>query len=339
MRDIIKRIKEVQILLGHTLQPAVQWATQPYNPYYPYNGGQSLYGQAPQNPPFQPQQGTALAQPSVPPNTTSQPKLNFMAGKSVSFAPEVETVHGVKEVIKDVISGVRNNFTDEISELKNALVSNQRQLGDSFRDFKTDVKDYLYNQSKDIDQSFDRLHQVKEFKDYRKKDRSRDFGRDSGRTRDRNFERSFRDESRTPSRDRYNSRSPSKSPGRDRNISWDRNRNDDWDRNRNTLDKRKGWDKRRDWNKDRDRRDRRDRSPSIERSGRNRPRSGSGTRYKDMTCYWCGTKGHTFRSCQQLEEYVILKGRQKRSRSSQFIHSCKAFYLDRRNIVSDVGPT
>ena len=97
-----------------------------------------------------------LAQPSVPPNTTSQPKLNFMAGKSVSFAPEVGTVHGVKEVIKDVISGVRNNFT----ELKNALVSNQRQLGDSFRDFKTDVKDYLYNQSKDIDQSFDRLHQV-----------------------------------------------------------------------------------------------------------------------------------------------------------------------------------
>ena len=234
-----------------------------------------------------------------------------MAGKSVSFAPKVETVHGVKEVIKDVISGVRNNFTDEISELKNALVSNQRQLGDSFRDFKTDVKDYLYNQSKDIDRSFDRLHQVKEFKDYRKKDRSRDFGRDSGRTRDRNFERSFRDESRTPSRDRYNSRSPSKSPGRDRNISRDRNRNDDWDRNRNTWDKRKGWDKRRDWNKDRDRRDRRDRSPSIERSGGNRPRSGSGTRHKDMTCYWCGTKGHTFRSCQQLEEYVILKGRQR----------------------------
>ena len=99
MRDIIKRIKEVQILLGHTLQPAVQWATQPYNPYYPYNGGQNLYGQAPQNPPFPPQQGTALAQPSVPPNTTSQPKLNFMAGKSVSFAPEVETVHWVKEVI------------------------------------------------------------------------------------------------------------------------------------------------------------------------------------------------------------------------------------------------
>ena len=79
---------------------------------YPYGGimyppgsaypGQTLGTQGGPTPSFPPQEQAQVA--------GQQPKMNFMAAKSVSFSPQLETVIGVKDALTDVVG--------EISALK-----------------------------------------------------------------------------------------------------------------------------------------------------------------------------------------------------------------------------
>ena len=55
-------------------------------------------------------QGSTI--PSFPPQGQTQvagqqPKMNFMAAKSVSFSPQLETMIGVKDVLTDVAGEIR----------------------------------------------------------------------------------------------------------------------------------------------------------------------------------------------------------------------------------------
>ena len=117
--DVIQRVKEVQQFFGQTIPTPAQWTGYPmgwHNPNpqgmqhphgYMMPPGVTYPGQTPvakgANPTPFPPQGQTQA-------TGQQPKMNFMAAKSVSFSPQLETVIGVKDALTEVAG--------EISALK-----------------------------------------------------------------------------------------------------------------------------------------------------------------------------------------------------------------------------
>ena len=304
--DVIQRVKEVQQFLGQTIPPPVQWTGYPMewqnpNPQgvqYPYGGiiyppGAAYPGQTPST------QGSTV--PSFPPQGQApvagqQPKMNFMAAKSVSFSPQLETVIGVKDALTDVageISALKSQFS-------NNLDTKLRQIREELKDssslrMKDDLQDFLHNQTKAMDRSIEKLVHVMD-KQSSRRDREKDWDKNRSRDRDRNngyrgsYRDSYRDQSRSPSRDRY-SRSPSRSPGY-RDYRRDRDRNRDRDRDRDYRD--------RDY--------RRDRSASNDGYDNSRPRSGSGVRYNpNIICRYCQEKGHIQAKCPQLEKDLKIK--------------------------------
>ena len=232
--DVIQRVKEIQQFLGQTIPPSVQWAGYPMGWQYPNSQGmQYPYGyMMPLGPAYPGQIPVTRGSPcpSFTPQGQAQtagqqPKMNFMAAKSISFTPQLETVVGVQDALTEVaaeISALKSQFSNNL-DLKVSLI---RELKDSssFR-MKDDLQDYLHYQTKAMDRSIDMLTQVME-KYSREKDRHNDGGfRDPHRD-------SYREQSRSQSRDGY-SRSPSRSPGeyRDYRRDIDRNR----DRNRDEI--------------------------------------------------------------------------------------------------------
>ena len=303
--DVIQRVKEVQQFLGQIIPPPVQWTGYPMgwqNPnsqgvQYPYGGimfppGAAYPGQTPST------QGSTI--PSFPPQgqaqaTGQQPKMNFMAAKSVSFSPQLETVIGVKDALTDV-AGEINALKSQFS---NNLDTKLRQIREELKDssslrMKDDLQDFLHNQTKAMDRSIEKLVHVMD-KQSSRRDREKDWDKNRSRDRDRNAGyrgsyRDYRDQSRSSSRDRY-SRSPSRSPG--------------------YRDYRRDRDRDRDRNRDRDRDYRRDRSASNDGYESSRPRSGSGVRYNpNIICRYCQGKGHIQAKCPQLERDLKM-GNQK----------------------------
>ena len=248
--------------------------------------GQNPSAQGTTIPPFPPQN-----QPQV---AGQQPKMNFMAAKSVSFSPQLETVIGVK----DALTGVAGEIIVLKSQFSNNLDTKLRQIREELKDssslrMKDDLQDFLHNQTKAMDRSIEKLVHVMD-KQSNRRDRERDWDKNRSRDRDRNagyrdsYRDSYRDQSRSPSRDRY-SRSPSRSPGY-RDYRRDRDRNRD---------------------RDRDRDYRRDRSASNDGYESSRPRSGSGVRYNpNIICRYCQGKGHIQAKCPQLEKDLKI-GNQK----------------------------
>ena len=216
--------------------------------------------------------------PSFPPQGQAQtagqqPKMNFMAAKSVSFSPQLETVIGVKDVLTEVageISALKSQFSNNL-DLKLRQIREELKDSSSFR-MKDDLQDYLHYQTKAMDRSIDKLTQVME-KYSREKDRHND-----GEFRN-SHKDSYREQSRSQSRDGY-LRSPSRSPGEYRDYRRDRDR---------------------DRYKDRDYR--RDRSRSGDGYDNPRLRSSSGVGYNpNITCRYCQEKGHIQADCPQLEK-------------------------------------
>ena len=256
--DVIQRVQEVQQFLGQTVPPHVQWTGYPYGWQYPYgymmHPGSAYPGQTPGT------QGgsTSSCPPQVQTQVASQqPKMNFMAAKSVSFSPQLETIIGVKDALTDVageINALKSQFSKNL-DTKLQQIREELKDSSSLR-MKDDLQDFLYNQAKAMDRSIEKLVHVMDKQSNR---RDGDWNKNRSRDRERNngyrgsYIDSYKDQSRLPSRDRY-SRSPSRSPGGYRDYIRDRVR-------------------------DRDRDYRRDRSASGDGYDTSRPRSGSGVRY------------------------------------------------------------
>ena len=237
---MIQRVKEVQQFLGQTIPPSVQWAGYPMGWQYPnLQGIQYPYGYVmPPGPAYPGQVPVAQSGPAphFPPQgqaqtASQQPEMNFMAAKSVSFSPQLETVIGVKDALIEVageISAFKSHFSNNL-DLKVRQIREELKDSSSFR-MKDDLQDYLHYQTKAMDRSIDKLTQVME-KYSREKDRHND-----GEFRN-SYKDSYREQSKSHSGDGY-LRSPSRSPGeyryyrRDRDRDRDRNRDSDKDKDR-----------------------------------------------------------------------------------------------------------
>ena len=116
--NIIQRVKEVQQFLGQNIPPPVQlpvyrmpqWPGPAPQGAYPYPYGM-MYPQQPSfMPPHQNPMGypwTAIPFPPQGKNVNSdQQKMNFMAAKSVSFAPQLETTMVSASGMKDALSDI-----------------------------------------------------------------------------------------------------------------------------------------------------------------------------------------------------------------------------------------
>ena len=210
---------------------------------------------------------------------SDQQKMNVMAAKSVSFAPQLETpitVSGVKDAVKDAFSDIAG----EISFLKSQFLENKlKHIRDDISGLRTkdDLQDFLHYQTKAMNRTIEKLIDMVDRQNTeieRNKDKDK-------RLRDRNeeYRNSYRgsyrnqDESRSSSGDRY-----SKSPNRS---------SDGYKNYRNDID--------RDY--------RRHRSTSRDRYDIPRPRNGSGVRYNpNIICRYCQRKGHIQAECPQLEK-------------------------------------
>ena len=292
--DVIQRVKEVQQFLGQTIPPTVQWTGYPMGWQYPNSQGMqypyeimmppgpAYPGQTPvaqdgPTPSFLPQEQTQIV--------GRQPKINFMATKSVSFSPQLETLIGVKNALTEVsgeISALKSQFFKNLDS-KVRQIREELKDSSSFR-MKDDLQEYLHYQTKVMDRSIEKLIQVME-KYSREKDRHND-----GEFRN-SHRYSYREQSRSQSRDGY-LRSPSRSPGGYIDYRRDRDRDGNRDRDR---------DKDRDRYRDRDYR--KDRSTSRDGYDNPRLRSHSGARYNPNIIYiYCQEKRHIQADCPQLEK-------------------------------------
>ena len=305
--DIIQRVKEVQQFLGQNIPPPAQWPGYtmpqwPGQPAQPYPYGM-MYPQQP-NPMYPNQNPMGCQPPAFPPQAqgtnSDKSKMNFMAAKSVSFAPQLETTmvsaNGVKDALSDIAGEICDLKTHLAENLDHKLMHVREELNNSSElRIKDELADFIHVQNKVMDRKLERLIDAiqtheKDIERERDKLRSRDRDRDRDRDRNGNKDRargynSYRnyrnqDQSRSPSGDRY--RSTSRSPGRYR-----------------------------DYKDDRDRDYRRDRSYSRERYDNPRQRNGSGVRYNpNIICNYCQGKGHIQAKCPQLEKDLKL-GNQK----------------------------
>ena len=328
--DVIQRVKEVQQFLGQNIPPPAQWPAYgmpqwpgqmpqgtypyPYGMMYPQQPSSVHPNQHPmgyQHPPFPPQgQG---------PNTDQQ-KMSFMAAKSVSFAPKLETTMVSASGMKDALSDIAG----EICELKARFAENLDHKLLHVRDelknsselrIKDELADFLHHQNKVMDRKIERLIDAieahdKEMEREKEKMRSRDRDRNGDRYRDRDgnryggyssYRNSYRnqdqDQSRSPSGDRY--RSTSRSPGR---------------YNRDYRDDTNGSFKR-------------NRSYSRERYDNQRQKNGSGPKYNpNIICNYCQGKGHIQAKCPQLEKDLKM-GNQKIKDLTIEPNKEKAFFL------------
>ena len=285
--DVIQRVKEVQQFLGQNIPPPAQWPAygMPQWPgTYPYPYGM-MYPQQPSSmhPNQNPMGYQGVAAPFPPQGQSAnsdQQKMNVMAAKSVSFAPQLETpitVSGVKDAVKDAFSDIAG----EISFLKSQFLENKlKHIRDDISGLRTkdDLQDFLHYQTKAMNRTIEKLidmvdRQNTEIERNKDKDRLRD--RDRNEEYRNSYRGSYRnqDESRSSSGDRY-----SKSLNRS---------SDGYENYRNDID--------RDY--------RRDRNTSRDRYDIPRPRNGSRVRYNpNIICRYCQRKGHIQAECPQLEK-------------------------------------
>ena len=327
--DIIQRVKEVQQFLGQNIPPPAQWPAYgmpqwpgPVPPGgYPYPYGmmypqQSSSGTAYQSPMGYP--GTNIPFPPQGQNANSeQPKMNFMAAKSVSFAPQLETTmvsaSGMKDALSDIageICALKTRFAENLDQ-KLMHVRDELKNSSELR-IKDELADFIHVQNKVMDRKLERLIdaiQTHEKDLEREKDKMRSRNRerykdDGGRQGYNSYRNSYRnqDQSRSPSGDRY--RSTSRSPGR-----YNRDYRDD--RNGNF---------------------RRDRSYSRERYDNQRQRNASGNKYNpNIICNYCQGKGHIQAKCPQLEKDLKM-GNQKIKDMTIEPSKDKAFFLTEEKV-------
>ena len=252
--DIIQRVKEVQQFLGQNIPPPAQWppyggvpwsGTTPQGAYpYPYG---MMY---PQQPPQQNPMGYPGATVPFPPQgqNTSTEKMNFMAAKSVSFAPQLETTmvsaSGMKDTLSDIageICALKTRFAENL-DAKLMHVRDELKNSSELR-IKDELADFIHVQNKVMDRKLERLIdaiQAHEKDLEREKDKLRSRGREryqggDGNRQGYNSYRNYRDQdqSRSPSGDRYSGdryngnryRSTSRSPGRYNRDYRDNDRN------------------------------------------------------------------------------------------------------------------
>ena len=333
--DIIQRVKEVQQFLGQNIPPPAQWPTygmpqwagQTPQGTYPYPYGM-MY---PQQPPQQSSMGYPGTTVPFPPQgqNTGPEKMNFMAAKSVSFAPQLETTmvsaSGMKDALSDIageICALKTRFAENL-DAKLMHVRDELKNSSELR-IKDELADFIHVQNKVMDRKLERLIdaiQTHERDLEREKDklRSRDRERYKGGDGNRQGYNSYRnnrdqDQSRSPSGDRYGQdrydrnryRSSSRSPGR-----YDRDYRDN-DRNGNY---------------------RRDRSYSRERyDNQKNQRNGSGSKYNpNIICNYCQGKGHIQAKCFQLEKDLKM-GKQKITDMTIEPTKDKAFFLTEEKV-------
>ena len=332
--DIIQRVKEVQQFLGQNIPPPAQWpaygmpqwAGQTPQGTYPYPYGM-MY---PQQPPQQNPMGYPGTVPFPPQGQNTGPeKMNFMAAKSVSFAPQLETTmvsaSGMKDALSDIageICALKSRFAENL-DAKLMHVRDELKNSSELR-IKDELADFIHVQNKVMDRKLERLIdaiQAHERDLEREKDklRSRDRERYKGGDGNRQGYNSYRnhrdqDQSRSPSGDRYGQdrydrnryRSSSRSPGR-----YDRDYRDN-DRNGNY---------------------RRDRSYSRERyENQKNQRNGQGNKYNpNIICNYCQGKGHIQAKCFQLEKDLKM-GKQKIKDMTIEPTKDKAFFLTEEKV-------
>ena len=319
--DVIQRVKEVQQFLGQNIPPPAQWPAygMPQWPgqmpqgTYPYPYGM-MY---PQQSPMNPNQTMGYQHPPFPPqgqgSNTDQQRMNFMAAKSVSFAPKLETnmvtASGMKDALSDIAGEICELKTRFAENLDHKLMHVRDELKNSSElRIKDELADFIHHQNKVMDRKLERLISAIETHDkemerekekMRSRDRDRYRGGDGNRQGYNSYRNSYRDQdqSRSPSGDRY--RSHSRSPGR-----YNRDYRDD--RNGNF---------------------RRDRSYSRERYENQRQRNGSTSKYNpNIICNYCQGKGHIQAKCPQLEKDLKM-GNQKIKDMTIDPNKDKAFFL------------
>ena len=313
--DIIQRVKEVQQFLGQNIPPPAQWPgyampqwpgqNAQQMPPYPYG---MMYPQQPHPPQgmYPNQNLMGHQQTPFPPQGqnagSDQSKMNFMAAKSVSFSPQLETImvsaNGMKDALSDIAGEISTLKTQFASNLDHKLMHIRDELkSSSDLRIKHDLQDFLHHQNKVMDRKIERLIDVIETHDKdrerelnrlrsreRDEDRDRDRNRDRGRQRGYNnsynsYRNSYRDQDQSRSPSGYRYRSNSRSPGRYRDS-----RDDNGNYNRN-------------------------RSYSRERYD-NQRRNGSGKYNPNIICNYCQGKGHIQAKCPQLEKDLKM-GNQK----------------------------
>ena len=326
--DIIQRVKEVQQFLGQNIPPPAQWPAYGMPPWtgstpqgtYPYP-----YGMYPQQPPQQNPMGYPGTTVPFPPQgqNTSTEKMNFMAAKSVSFAPQLETTmvsaSGMKDALSDIageICALKTRFAENL-DTKLMHVRDELKHSSELR-IKDELADFIHSQNKIMDRKLERLidaiqaheRDLEREKDkMRSRDRERYKGGDSNRQGYNSYRNSYRnqDQSRSPSGDRYSGdryRSSSRSPGRYN----------------------------RDYKDDRNGSFRRDRSYSRERYDNQKQRNGSGNKYNpNIICNYCQGKGHIQAKCAQLEKDLKM-GKQKIKEMTIERSKEKAFFMTEEKV-------
>ena len=298
--DIIQRVKEVQQFLGQNIPPPAQWSTYGMPQWagqtppgtYPYSYGM-MYPQQPpqQNPMGYP--GTTVPFPPQVQNTNAE-KMNFMAAKSVSFAPQLETTmvsaSGMKDALSDIageICALKTRFAENL-DAKLMHVRDELKNSSELR-IKDELADFIHVQNKVMDRKLERLIdaiQTHERDLEREKDKLRSREREryngNGNRQGYNSYKNYRDQdqSRSPSGDRYDRgryRSSSRSPGRYSKDYRDNDRNGNY---------------------------RRDRSYSRERyDNQKNQKNGPGNKYNpNIVCNYCQGKGHIQAKCFKLEK-------------------------------------
>ena len=333
--DIIQRVKEVQQFLGQNIPPPAQWPAYGMPPWtgttpqgaYPYPYGM-MYPQQPpqQNPMGYP--GTTVPFPPQGQNTGTE-KMNFMAAKSVSFAPQLETTmvsaSGMKDALSDIageICALKTRFAENL-DAKLMHVRDELKNSSELR-IKDELADFIHVQNKVMDRKLERLIdaiQAHERDLEREKDKLRSRDRErykdgDGNRQGYNAYRSYRDQNqnRSPSGDRYSGdryngnryRSSSRSPGRYNRDYRDNDRNGSY---------------------------RRDRSYSRERyDSQKNQRNGQGNKYNpNIICNYCQGKGHIQAKCPELEKDLKL-GKQKIKDMITEPSKEKAFFLTEEKV-------
>ena len=333
--DIIQRVKEVQQFLEQNIPPPAQWPAYGMPPWsgptqqgaYPYPYGM-MYPQQPsqQNPMGYP--GTTVPFPSQGQNTSTE-KMNFMAAKSVSFAPQLETTMvsagGMTDALSDIageICALKTRFAENL-DAKLMHVRDELKNSSELR-IKDELADFIHVQNKVMDRKLERLidaiqthkRDLEREKDkFRSRDRERCNGGDGNRQGYSSY-RNYRDQnqSRSPSGDRYSGdryngsryRSSSRSPGRYNRDYRDNDRNGNY---------------------------RRDRSYSRERyDNQKNQRNGQGNKYNpNIICNYRQGKGHIQAKCPQLEKDLKM-GKQKIKDMTIEPTKDKAFFLTEKKV-------
>ena len=334
-KDIIQRVKEVQQFLGQNIPPPAQWPAYGGVPWpgstpqgtYPYPYGM-MYPQQPpqQNPMGYP--GTTVPFPPQGQNTSTE-KMNFMAAKSVSFAPQLETTmvsaSGMKDALSDIageICALKTRFAENL-DAKLMHVRDELKNSSELR-IKDELADFIHVQNKVMDRKLERLIdaiQAHERDLEREKDKLRSRDRErykdgDGNRQGYNAYRNYRDQdqNRSPSGDRYSGdrysgnryRSSSRSPGRYNRDYRDNDRNGNY---------------------------RRDRSYSRERyDNQKSQRNGQGNKYNpNIICNYCQGKGHIQAKCPELEKDLKM-GKQKIKDMITEPTKDKAFFLTEEKV-------